>query len=98
MNTQPIASANAIRAQLVEKLSPTTLEVLDESHQHTGHTGANKAGYGSHIRIRIASPYFLAQSKVVCHRLVYDVLQPYLEAGLHAVAIEILPNPKETTD
>lgn len=37
-------------------LAPTRLEVLDESWQHEGHAGANGTGFGTHFRVRIASP------------------------------------------
>ena len=72
-------------------LQPTRLEVLDESAAHAGHSGANPEGFGTHFRIRIASPVFTGHSRVQQHRLVYDCLQLFIDRGLHAMAIEILP-------
>ena len=46
------AALMALRLQ--ERLNPTSLEVLDESASHAGHSGANAEGYGSHFRVRIA--------------------------------------------
>ena len=41
------------------KAQPTALQVLDESHAHDGHApGANGTGFGTHFRVRIASPMF----------------------------------------
>jgi len=34
-------------------------------------------GYGTHFRVRIASPLFAGRSRVAQHRLVYDALQDF---------------------
>ena len=83
-------SAAALHARLQEVLSPTQLEVIDESGQHMGHAGANGTGYGTHFRVRIAAPVFAGKSRVAQHRLVYDALQEFIDRGLHALAIELL--------
>ncbi|MGH8830483.1 MAG: BolA family protein, partial [Polaromonas sp.] len=69
------------------------LEVLDESAAHAGHAGANEQGFGTHFRIRIASPEFAGKSRVARHRLVYDAMQNFIDQGLHALAIEIIDAP-----
>lgn len=84
-----LPSAQAIEARLRERLAPTALEVLDESAAHAGHAGANGLGHGTHFRVRIASPAFDGLARVAQHRLVYDALRPFTDAGLHALAIEI---------
>jgi BolA family transcriptional regulator, general stress-responsive regulator len=81
-------SADQLHARLRERLSPTRLEVLDESYQHAGHAGANSSGFGTHFRVRITSPMFTGESRVARHRLVYDSLQEFIDAGLHALVIE----------
>lgn len=88
----PVHAAR-IEEQLRQRLSPGLLEVIDESAAHAGHAGANAQGFGSHFRVRIASPAFAGKSRVACHRLVYDALQNFIDQGLHALAIEILPTP-----
>ena len=91
MTATPIAiTAEAMEARLREMLAPTQLEVLDESWQHEGHAGANGTGFGTHFRVRIASPLFAGQRKVAQHRLVYDALQIFIDHGAHAIAIETL--------
>ena len=82
-----------IEQQLRTRLEPSRLEVLDESAAHAGHAGANEQGFGSHFRVRIASPAFAGKSRVACHRLVYDAVQNFIDQGLHALAIEILQSP-----
>lgn len=94
MSTPPpledfVPTAAAITATLQATLQPTVLEVLDESADHAGHAGANGLGYGTHFRVRIAAPSLAGVSRVQAHRLVYDALKGYIDAGLHALAIEI---------
>ena len=83
-------TADALRARLDRQLAPTELEVLDESWQHEGHAGADGTGFGTHFRVRIASPKFAGLTKVAQHRLVYDALRDFTAQGLHALAIEII--------
>jgi BolA protein len=83
-------TASQIQQQLIERLSPTQLEVLDESAAHAGHVGAGPTNSGTHFRIRIASPLFTGQARVARHRLVYDSLQELIDQGVHAIAIEVM--------
>ncbi|NQW93390.1 MAG: BolA family transcriptional regulator [Polaromonas sp.] len=89
MSVIPVHTA-AIQQQLQNKLQPTHLEVIDESADHAGHTGANAEGFGTHFRVRIASPAFSGKSRVAKHRLVYDAMQIFIDQGLHALAIDIV--------
>ncbi|MFM2262999.1 MAG: hypothetical protein RI959_1675 [Pseudomonadota bacterium] len=84
-----LPTAEALTQTLRLALAPTQLEVLDESAAHAGHEGAGGKTSGTHFRVRIASPHFNNISRVAAHRLVYDAAQPYIDAGLHALAIEI---------
>lgn len=84
-----VPSAEAIHATLQAALSPALLEVIDESAAHAGHAGANGLGRGTHFRVRIGGTAFAGQSRVAQHRLVYDALRQFTDAGLHALAIEI---------
>lgn len=93
MSTVLPIHAQALENRLIAQLHPTQLEVLDESAAHAGHTGANAEGFGTHFRIRIASPAFTGKSRVARHRLVYDALQNFIDQGLHALAIEIIETP-----
>ena len=46
-------------------------------------------GFGTHFRVRIASPRFAELSRVARHRLVYDALREFIDRqGVHALAIE----------
>jgi BolA protein len=89
MTTDTIPTASAIESTLRNSLAPTQLEVIDESADHAGHAGSNGLGHGTHFRVRIGSAAFAGKSRVAQHRLVYDALQKFTDAGLHALAIEI---------
>ncbi len=85
-----LPTSGDLEARLRDALQPTYLEVIDESAAHAGHAGANAEGYGTHFRVRIASPLFDGKPRVARHRLVYDALQIFIAQGLHAIAIETL--------
>ena len=83
-------TTDMLHQRLSELLAPSRLEVIDESAAHAGHAGADGSGFGTHFRVRIASPQFAGKTPVARHRLVYDALRDYIERGLHALAIETL--------
>jgi BolA family transcriptional regulator, general stress-responsive regulator len=87
-------TASALHAALMQALHPVHLEVLDESAAHAGHAGSNGTGQGTHFRVRVSSHAMAGLSRVAAHRLVYDALQKFTHAGLHALAIEIIPLPQ----
>lgn len=82
--------AERMAQRLRDRLQPSQLDVIDESATHAGHTGSNGTPYGSHFRVRIASPFFTDIPRVARHRLVYDALQDFIDQGVHAIAIETL--------
>lgn len=68
-------------------LSPTRLEVLDESEDHRGHAGWREGGQ-THFRIRMSAPGFAALSRVQRHRLVHETLGDIVPR-IHALALEL---------
>ena len=78
--------------RMAEKLerafSPQSLEVIDESHHHAGHSGSRPDGE-SHFRIRISSTALDGLSRVNQHRKVNEVLADELKTRVHALAIEV---------
>ncbi len=90
MNTALKINTDNLTIRLNERLAPTHLVVLDESAAHAGHVGSNGTDFGTHFRVQIASPFFKTQSRVACHRLVYDAVQDFIDQGLHALAIEVI--------
>ncbi|KAF1858565.1 hypothetical protein Lal_00015084 [Lupinus albus] len=74
-----------IRQALDAALSPSVLEVGDDSHLHAGHPGA--ASGGGHYRVKIVSERFEGLRLVMRHRLVYDAVQGMMHTDIHALAI-----------
>ena len=86
--TPDATSASQLAAHLRAQLQPSHLQVTDESGDHAGHVGSNGSAFGTHFKVQIASPRFAGKTRVACHRLVYDALQPFIDQGVHAIAIE----------
>lgn len=78
--------ANEISQRLQQALSPTRLEVIDDSAQHRGHAGHDERGE-SHFTVVIESADFTGKSRVERQRLVNRALAPLLAERVHALAI-----------
>lgn len=74
-----------IKQRLIEALTPSMIEVEDESHLHAGHEGA-KTGKG-HFAVTIASAHFNGKTPLARHRLVYAALGNMMETDIHALRI-----------
>lgn len=66
-------------------LSPESLEVFDDSHEHVGHAGARDGG--GHYQLVIVSREFAGKPAVARHRLVYQALSDLMPGRIHALAI-----------
>ncbi len=85
-----------IETRLNEAFSPERLVVIDESHHHAGHQPDITGTGETHMRVRIVATAFEGMTRLARHRAVTDLLKPELDAGLHALAIE-LAAPGEPT-
>jgi BolA protein len=72
-------SADLVTA-LTAGLSPTHLEVIDESHMHS-------KGAESHFKVVVVSDAFAGLAAVKRHRLVNQQAEPVFTDGLHALSI-----------
>ena len=75
-----------IDAKLRTALDVTSLEIVDESHLHVGHTGA--ASGGGHFQVVITAKDFSGLSKLARHRLVYEALGDAMKTDIHALSIK----------
>ena len=82
--TGPVA--REMQRRLTDALSPTRIELIDDSERHRGHGGYNPAGE-SHFTLRIESPAFAGKSRVERQRLVYSALGDLMHARVHALSI-----------
>ena len=83
-----------IRQSLDAALSPSLLEVGDDSHLHAGHAGA--ASGGGHYRVKIVSERFEGLRLVMRHRLVYDAVHGMMHTDIHALAITAVAPSEQT--
>ena len=81
--------ADRIKDKLVAALSPTRIEVVDESHLHAGHAGARPEGE-THFRVEIVAAAFAGQNRVARQRLVNGALAEELADRVHALSMKTL--------
>jgi BolA protein len=78
---------DAITNKLREAFVPESLDVVDESHLHEGHSG-HRAGGETHFRLYIVSKAFEGKSRVERHRMINTALAAELAGSVHALAIK----------
>jgi BolA protein len=83
-STGPIATEMLRR--LNSALSPSRIELVDDSEQHRGHGGYNPEGE-SHFSLSIESPAFTGKSRVERQRMVHKALGDLLHERVHALSI-----------
>ena len=71
-----------IKQQLTAALTPSYLEVINESHQHSVPENSE-----THFKVVIASEAFSGQRQVARHQRIYAVLAAQLEGPVHALAL-----------
>jgi BolA protein len=81
-----MSTKDAITNKLREAFSPESLDVVDESHLHEGHTG-HRPGGETHFRVYIVSPAFKGKSRIERHRMINSALAAELAGSVHALAI-----------
>ena len=77
-----------LTTKLTKTLSPTFLEVIDESHLHKGHMGSRPEGE-THFRVIIKSDIFKDKKILDCHKMVYEILKDEMKNKIHALVIKI---------
>jgi BolA protein len=78
--------AEIIAARLSENLTPSHLEVINDSHHHAGHMGDDGTGE-SHFTVIVESARFVGLSRIARQRLVNQALADLLSSRIHALAI-----------
>ena len=86
MNTR-----DTIVRKLTDRFAPTFLDVIDDSSKHHGHAGWREGGE-THFRVRIGAPSLAGKTRLQQHRAVMEALAAELDTGVHALAIEVVPD------
>ena len=76
-----------IEERLTAAFAPSVLEVVNESHKHTGHAGDDGSG-ASHFHIIIRAAAFQPMNRVARHRAVQQALGD-LNQRIHAISLDI---------
>jgi len=75
-----------INKKLNEALTPSRLEVVDESAKHKGHGGWREGGE-THFNVTVVSDAFDGKSRVDRQRMVYALLAEEMAERIHALAL-----------
>ena len=73
--------------RLTAALSPTRLELEDQSNQHIGHAGHDPRGE-SHFALTIESAAFAGLNRVERQRKIYAALGELMHERVHALTIK----------
>lgn len=76
-----------IEKRLREELSPTSLDVINDSASHHGHAGDDGSGE-SHFTVEIECAAFTGQSRLNRQRMVNQALGDLMRDKVHAMAIK----------
>jgi len=74
-----------IRSLLNKALTPSSLEIVDDSYKHAGHEGA-KSG-GGHFNVTVCSAEFEGKTLIQRHRMIYNALGDMMQLDIHALSI-----------
>jgi BolA protein len=80
---------DTIETKLRSNFNVVEMNVINESHLHAGHQPAFDGKGETHFRIQLVATEFDGQSRVNRHRAINDLLKPELDAGLHALALDL---------
>lgn len=87
----PDAATGPVAREMIERLtaalSPTRIELEDQSNQHIGHAGHDPRGE-SHFALTIESPAFEGLNRVERQRKVYAALGELMRERVHALTIK----------
>lgn len=85
------AATGPVAREMIERLtaalSPTRIELEDQSQQHIGHAGHDPRGE-SHFALIIESPTFAGLTRVERQRKVYAALGELMRERVHALTIK----------
>ncbi|MDH5188014.1 MAG: BolA family transcriptional regulator [Rhodospirillaceae bacterium] len=80
---------NALKEKLTTAFAPTSLEIIDNSAKHAGHSGAHPEGE-SHFKVIIVSNLFDGKSRVERQRMVFDVIKDEMSGHIHAMELKTM--------
>jgi BolA family transcriptional regulator, general stress-responsive regulator len=83
----PATIADEMQALLTQAFAPTSLAIINDSAQHSGHMGDDGSGE-SHFTIEIEAEAFAPMNRLARQRAVIAALGDIVGERVHAVAIK----------
>jgi BolA protein len=77
----------AIKERINKQLQPIQLNIVDESHQHAGHSGHGGAG---HFAVTLTAAAFNGKKLIERHRMVYLAVDDLMKTEIHALSIKAI--------
>ncbi|MEE8482918.1 MAG: BolA family protein [Acidiferrobacterales bacterium] len=74
-----------IEKLLTDALTPVSLHITDDSHEHAGHGGYHEGG--SHFSVAVVSQSFHSLDTLSRHRVIYEALGDMMKQEIHALKI-----------
>ena len=74
---------SAIKHKLEQSFPSSTIEVIDDSPEHQGHTAS-----GAHISVFVTWKGFAGKSLREQHQMIYDILHEEMKEQIHALKIK----------
>ena len=84
----PVSLEETIRERL-RPLSPSAVDLANDSAEHAGHAEATRHG-GGHFSLTVVSEAFVGQSRVRRHQSVYALLSDLIPRRIHALSLRTL--------
>lgn len=81
-----LARIELIKERLNNAFTIQDIDVIDESHKHAGHAGA-QSGKG-HFNLYIVSDDFNGKNLLERHRMIYEALGDAMQNEIHALSIK----------
>ena len=85
-NGEPLSREDKIKQLLNTEFPDASIDLINESHLHAGHSGAQD-GRG-HFRLQIISEGFKGLRSIQRHQKIYKTLGALMETDIHALAID----------
>ena len=88
-----LTSTGPVHGEMIRRLdaalSPTRMELVNDSAKHRGHAGDDGSGE-SHFTLVIESTAFAGKSRVERQRMIHHALGDLLKERVHALSIRAL--------
>lgn len=83
---------NSRKERIIHKLqilSPTSLDVINNSKMHAGHLEQGDSD-DTHFTIKISSEQLDHLSRIEQHKIINNLLKEEFDSGLHALSIKVI--------